>query len=668
MKSIKLIIIILIIIPNNYLLHSQSKKLKKIQTIFDAGEYYKAAEKYKKMYGKAKTRTLKAQLSFNLGECYRHMNISKKSEKWYKRAVKYRYQNPMSVCYLADAMKMNQKYEEAKINYEKFKELVPDDKRADNGIKSCEIATDLLENPERYIVENMKTINSKYGDFQPVFFRDNSIMYFTSTRESSTGDKFNNNSGQHFSDIFVTMKDRKNKWSEPVPANGNINTIFDEGSISINMDGSDMYYTSCKVIKNEASGCKIYYSNYSAGEWSAPEVLQLVADSSLSVGQPAISPDELTLYFVAEMKGGEGGKDIWKVTRTSRGKAWGKPKNLGKLINTSSDEMFPYVSQDGTLYFSSNGHIGLGGLDIFKVVKNEDNQLKVVNLKAPINSSADDFGIVIDGKKDKGYFSSTRKGGRGNDDIYSFRMPPLAFVIKGNVKNEKNDQLIAGARVKLEGSDGSQLEVKSSIDGRFKFKVKAETDYILTCSKIGFLRGKASESTKGLTKSTDIFVELFMAPTDAAIEVENIFYDFGKAKLRPESMVALDKLVETLNFNHDITIELSAHTDFRGSDANNMDLSQRRAQSVVDYLIKKGIEAKRLIPKGYGESKPRKISKKVASKYSFLKENDVLSEEFINALNNKEDKETAHQINRRTEFKVLKTRYEEKGKTFGTER
>lgn len=667
MKTTKCILIITILLFANNLMYAQGKKTKKIDAIFDAGEYFKAAEKYTKLYGKSKTKLVKADIAFKLGECYRNMNLPRKSEKWYGRAVRYKYQDPMAVCYLADAMKMNEKYADAKVTYEKYKELVPDDIRGDNGIESCKLALKWIENPNRYIVENMKALNSKQSDFKPDFFKDNSVIYFTSSRESSTGDKFNNNSGQYFSDIFFSMRDRKGEWSEPQPANGEINTIFDEGAASLNIDGSDMYFTSCKAVKNESLGCQIYYSNYTGSGWSQAELVPLIPDSSVSVGQPAISPDELTLYFVTDWQGGEGGKDIWKSTRSSRGQSWGTPKNLGQLVNTPGDEMFPYVAVDGTLYFASNGHIGLGGLDIFRLIENTEGQMIVENMKSPINSPADDFGIVIDGKNDRGYFSSTRKGGKGNDDIYSFSLPALRFTLKGTVRNEANDDLIADAKVKLEGSDGMLLETKSGVDGAFKFRIKANTDYILTTSKSGFLKGKAAETTKGLEKSTDVVVEIFMAPTNAAIEVQNIFYDFGKAKLRPESMVALDKLVETLNFNPNITIELSAHTDFRGSDESNMDLSQRRAQSVVDYLIKKGIKSERLIPKGYGESKPRKISKKVAAKYDFLKKGDVLTEDFIKALSDKEQKETAHQINRRTEFKVLKEKYEESGATFGTD-
>jgi peptidoglycan-associated lipoprotein len=388
-------------------------------------------------------------------------------------------------------------------------------------------------------------------------------------------------------------------------------------------------------------------------------------DSSISIGHPALSPDELTLYFVAEMEGGAGGKDIWKSTRSSKSQQWTKAVNLGSPVNTIGDEMYPYVRVDGILYFSSNAQLGLGGLDIFRLDKDESGRPLIVNLKPPINSSSDDFGIVYDGKEEAGYFSSTRPGGKGNDDIYSFELPSLVFTLRGIVKNEINDQPIPEATTKLEGSDGSSIETLSGKDGSFRFSLKPETDYVLTTSKPKFLKGTASESTKGLTKSTDLVVEIYMSPIDEVIEVQNIFYDLNRADLRPESMVALDKLIEVLNLNANITIELSSHTDFRNTDAYNMELSQRRAQSVVDYLISKGIAPERLIAKGYGESQPRKISKKLGDKYDFLKDGDILSEDFINKLPTSEQKETAHQINRRTEFKVIRTDYNENGTPFG---
>lgn len=667
MQIIKNTSLLLIFVLFGTSLFAQNKKTKRADESFAAGEYFKASEMYTKLHSKATSNAQKAELSFKLGECFRKMNEPKKAERWYLRAVKARYQDPMALLYLADAMKMNEKYADAMVEYEKFKELVPDDQRGTDGIRSCELALKWIENPERYEVVNMTEINSKQSDYRPEFYRDNSVLYFTSTREGGTGESFNHNSGQNFADIFVSMRDRKGKWSVPVPAIGDINSPFDEGASSINTAGSEMYFTSCKFKRNETIGCQIYRSGFVGPGWSQPELLKLVEDSSISVGHPAISPDELTLYFVAEMEGGAGGKDIWKSTRANKSQPWSRATNLGLPVNTVGDEMYPYVRADGTLYFSSNGHIGLGGLDIFKLDKDENGRPLVVNMRPPINSPSDDFGIIFDGKNESGYFSSTRPGGKGNDDIYYFNLPALSFTLRGLVKNESNDQTIAEANVKLDGSDGSSVETLSGRDGSFRFKLNPETDYVLTASKANFLKGTITESTKGLTKSTDLVVEIYLSPIDVVIVVDNIFYDFNRWDLRPESMVALDKLIDVLNLNSNITIELMSHTDFRGSDADNMLLSQRRAQSVVDYLIKKGIDQQRLVAKGYGESQPRKITKKIAEKYNFLKEGDVLTEPFINNLKTNEEKEIAHQINRRTEFVVIRTDYQENGAPFGTQ-
>ena len=655
-----LVIIIAILLVNNSLL-SQNKRTKRADASFEAGEYFKAIEKYKKIYSKSKTKVIKGEIAFKLGECYRNMNILKHSKKWYYKAVKYRYQNPLAVLYLAEAHLMKQEYEDAKINYEKYKALVPEDIRGSNGIASCDFAVETTKNPERYVIENIGDINSKQSDYKPAYFRDYSTLLFTSTREGVSGTSLNNNSGENFADIFYTAKDRKGKWSEPIPLKGEANSIFDEGACTVNPSNTIMYYTSCKLIKGETNGCKIYSSKLKGKSWASPELVQLVEDSSISVGHPALSYDELELYFVANMPGGEGGKDIWLSKRTSKNSEFGKPVNLGKLVNTAGDEVFPFVRKDGTLYFASNGHIGIGGLDIYKLETDEDGIKKVVNLKSPINSPADDFGIIFQNKKEKGFFSSTRKGGKGSDDIYSFNLPPILFAIKGTVKDEITENIINKAKVKLIGSDGTSLETFSGVDGSFKFKLKPETDYILTTQKNKYLKGKAKESTKGLTKSQTIALEIFMSPIEQSIEVENIFYDLNKANLRPESEVALDKLIETLNDNPNITIELSAHTDFRGTESGNISLSQRRAQSVVDYLIKKGVKPDRLTAKGYGEAVPKTVTKKGARKFSFLKKGDILNEDFINHLETDEQKEEAHQINRRTEFKVLKTDYNEHG-------
>jgi peptidoglycan-associated lipoprotein len=329
---------------------------------------------------------------------------------------------------------------------------------------------------------------------------------------------------------------------------------------------------------------------------------------------------------------------------------------MGPDINTAGDELFPYMRNENTLYFSSDGLIGMGGLDIFKATAQPDGSWTVQNMRAPINSSADDFGIAFENENEKGIFSSTRKG-RGNDELYSFEFPPLKFNVTGLVKDEKTGTAIQGSTVQLIASDGSNLQAETGAGGDFKFALKPDVDYIFLASKRGYLNGKEKETTKGQEKSRDFMVTILLTAIDMPIELPNIFYDFNKWDLRPESMVSLDKLVETLTDNPNVTIELMSHTDSRDTEAYNQELSQKRAQSVVQYLIEKGIEPERLSAKGYGESSPKVVDTAISAQSPFLKTGATLSEQYINSLSGEEQKEIAHQINRRTEFRVLRTDY-----------
>jgi peptidoglycan-associated lipoprotein len=397
-------------------------------------------------------------------------------------------------------------------------------------------------------------------------------------------------------------------------------------------------------------------SKLTGDKWSEPKNIGILADS-LVAAHPALSADGLTLYFVSDMAGGYGSKDIYVVTRSGEGDPWSKPRNLGPDINSSGDEVFPYVRQDGTLYFASDGHIGMGGLDIFKANAQPDGSWIVTNMKYPINSFADDFGITFEDGNERGIFSSTRKG-KGNDDLYSFELPPMRFNVTGLVKDEKTGAPVTGSVVQLIASDGSNLQAETGTSGDFKFALKQDVDYIFLASKRGYLNGKERETTKGQEKSRDYMVTILLTAIDKPIELPNIFYDFGKWDLRPESMVALDKLVETLNDNPNVTIELMSHTDSRDTEEYNLDLSQKRAQSVVKYLIEKGIAPERLSAKGYGESTPKVVDAAIHSQNLFLKEGATLNDEYVNSLASDEQKEIAYQINRRTEFKVLRTDYE----------
>jgi peptidoglycan-associated lipoprotein len=641
---------------------AQNKKAAKAYTTFDAGEYYTAIDQFKDAYQKTTDKKEKLHMAFYIAECYRMTDNAPQAALWYGKVIAKDYENPLSILYYADALKMNQNYEEARAQYQHYKELVPDDPRGSDGILSCDFALQWMDQPTGYQVEEMKFFNSKNSDYAPAFARgDYQEVFFTSSRDETTGNAEHGGTGQGFADIFFSDMDKKGKWSTPLPLPEGINTEAEEGTPVFSADFNTLYFTRCNVSKRKALGCEIFTARRDNDKWIDIQSLGL-AEDSVVIAHPAITRDELTLYFVSDMDGstkspeGKKTKDIWMVTRPDARAKWGKPVNLGAPVNSPGDELFPYLHPDGTLYFSSDGHIGMGGLDLYKAVKNENGQWQVENLRYPINSAADDFGITFENDRESGYFSSTRKG-KTKDDIYSFLLPPLKFSIVGVVKNERTDEIIPETTIKSIGSDGITLETKTGRDGIFRFTLKAGTDYVFIAEKPGFLKGKERESTKGIAQSTEFKTEIYLASTETPIEVENIFFDLDKADLRPESMVSLDNLVETLNDNPNVVIELGSHTDSRATDAYNLDLSRRRAQSVVNYLIEKGIARDRLVPMGYGESKPKTVDKKDNAAYAFLPVGAELTESLINGLGDEDRQEMAHFLNRRTEFKVLRSDY-----------
>ncbi|PKP10030.1 MAG: hypothetical protein CVU09_08990 [Bacteroidetes bacterium HGW-Bacteroidetes-4] len=629
---------------------SQKDVTAKADKAFETGRYFEAIDLYKYAYAKARDKEQKAEIVFMTAECYRLIQDNRQAEIWFSKAIKRRYPNPLAILYLADAMRANGNYEEARVEYKNYLELVPDDNRAAKGLESCELAIEWIENPTRYKVVNMYYFNSRQSDYGPAYAKDDySQVVFTSSREGATGNKISNVTGEYYSDIFKTRVDRKGNWSEPVPLGENVNTEFDEGAMATNNKCNTMYFTSFREDQDGNMVCKIFTSNKEGIDWGKSEALKILADS-ITIGHPAISPDELTLLFSANMRGGKGGKDIWKVTRADKNADWGTATNMGEQINTEGDEVFPYIHSDGTLYFSSNGHPGMGGLDLFMATPLSDGSWTIENMKVPLNSPADDFGIIFEAEKERGYLSSNRPGGRGGDDIYQFSLPPIEFNLLGTVRNQKTEQVIAGADITLIGSDGTNLSKKTESDGTFTFKLTPNTDYRIVAKRGGFLNSKDKETTKGMTSSKEFRIDIFMSPDDSRIDLPGIMYDFGKWNLRPESLVALEELVEILNDNPNITIEIGSHTDFRGSDQANTELSAKRAQSVVDFLVTYGVDQDRLTSKGYGESMPKEIDKSIAKKHPFLKEGDVLTEAFINRLSSEEQKEICHQINRRTDF------------------
>lgn len=641
---------------------AQNRSLRAADDAFNNMQYNVALTKYKKALSKAKAKPEKEKISFQIAECYRIINNTKKAEASYKRLAKTKYaeSNPLVFLYLAETLKSNEKYDEAITYFDKYTEAVPADPRGPTGSLSCSLAREWLDNPAKYKIKPEKVLNSKESDFS-VTYADKlyNTIIFTSTRDASTGKDMDNWTGQNFSDLFVSKLDPKGQWSTPVQLEtGNIiNTEANEGNPTVNSKFNQMYFTRCSNDKATLQGCKIMVSRRAGRNWGEPTALALGGDSTTVFGNPSVSPDELTLVFTSNLPNGKGGKDIWFSTRKTSAENFGRPLNAGPVINTPGDEMFPFMRNDTSLYFSSNGHPGMGGLDIFRTTFSNDEWTKPVNLQAPLNSSGDDFGIVFNPEEDKGFFSSNRKGGRGSDDLYSFVNPPVIFTLAGVVKDDKTLQFIPGAVIKLTGSNGTSVEAKTDAKGFYSFnkaQIKPNTTYELICIKLNYLNKKAKETTVGLETSKDFTIDFRLEPIpDKPVVLPDILYDLAKWDLKPQYQDSLQGLIKTLDENETIIVELASHTDSRGTDESNDVLSQKRAESVVNYLIDRGIDPDRLVAKGYGERVPRRLAKDVIKDGFPFKSGTLLSQSFVDSLSTKPAQEAAYALNRRTEFRIL---------------
>ena len=523
---------------------------------------------------------------------------------------------------------------------------------AKTGLHSAQMVPQWKKETSPYTVKRENQFNSRRAEFSPMLAGDdNEQLFFTSTRNQAQGDEYSGITGSKAADIFMAQKDDKGKWGKPQAIDSELNSAFDEGVCCFSPDGRTMYLTQCKTDANYPRFATIVASSRSDATWSKPTEITISKDTLTSFAHPAVSPDGEWLYFVSDMPGGLGGYDIWRCRLFGNNEV-GTIENLGPLVNTAGDEKFPAFRPNGDFYFSSDGHPGMGGLDIYILKKGARNLEHPV---APLNSQGDDFGMTFEGRYNRGYFSSNRGDTRGYDHIYSFYNPEIVQTVKGWVYEQDGYELTA-AQVYMVGNDGTNLKLSVRGDGSFTQEIKPGVDYVFLGTCKGFLNHQEQLRVEPVTKSEEYVLQFPLANISAPVLIENIFYDFDKATLRPESQTALDELVNLLNENPNITIELSAHTDYKGSDQYNERLSQRRAESVVNYLIAHGIASDRLTPKGYGEGKPKKIKRKVAEKYLFLKEGDVLKEEFVVQLP-EEQQEQCNQLNRRTEFIVLRTTY-----------
>lgn len=621
------------------------------------GEYYEAAAIYRKVYTKTSPnkRDLRGYIAFRMAECNRLVNNTDKAISGYTNAIRYDYPDSVSYLRLAQMQHKNGQYAEAIKNYDIYSENAPSSQLALNGIQGCELAPEWKKSPTRYEVHRMDKFNSRRAEFSPMLTGGKyDQLYFASSRTKDKEAKISAITGQNNNDLFVVKQDERGAWLAPQVLEDEVNTEFDEGTPSFSADGNTMYYTYCAQDPEGPRTSEIYISTRSSAKWGKGTRATIVKDSVTALGHPSISPDGKYLYYVSDAVGGFGGKDIFR-SKVLGSNSFGPMENLGEAINTAGDEMFPYCRDSVTLYFASNGHPGMGGLDLFKATQDSTGNWTVVNLGAPINSSGDDFGITFAGQAEKGFFSSNRNDARGYDHLYSFELPTITISIEGFV-NDVDEYPIEEATVRIVGKDGLNVKVPVKKDGSYHVELERDIRYVMMASARGYLNQNYELQTAPEEKSETYIVDFFLSPISKPVVIENIFYDFDKATLRPESKKALDELIKMLNDNPNVTIELGAHTDRKGSDQYNERLAGRRAQSVVDYLIAGGIKADRLEAKGYGESVPKTINKKMAKEHDFLHEGDVLTEEFILALP-PEQQEIADQINRRTEFKVLRTNY-----------
>lgn len=636
----------------------RTPKLSEADAQFQRGEYYDASVTYKKVYNKLRKkeeRPQRGEVAFKMGRCYRLLNMSARASAAFQNALRYEYPNSTTHFMLAQALHADGKYAAALRSYDKYLEFCPDDSLAINCAEGCRTAQEIRARGSRYVVKQAKLFNSRRADFCPMYLgADCDQIYYTSTTEKATGDKKSEITGMKNADVFFSKKNEKGEWERPEPVEGELNTEFDEGIVAFSPDAQTMYLTKARRELNAPTSVEIYTSTRSDAKWSAPVKFEITADTLSTFGHPAVSPDGEYLYFVSDMPGGYGGKDIWRISLKER---QGSLVNLGPDINTEGNDDFPYVRSDGSLYFSSDGHPGMGGLDIFRataVGDPADLRWKVENMGFPINSAGDDFGITF-GKGEDGFFSSNRGDARGYDHIYSFEYDPVRITIEGLVM-DKDEEPVKNAIIRIVGNDGSNQKEVARDDGSFSFALQRGVKYVMLAGAKGYLNQKQEFASDSTMEDANYWVEFILPSISKPSVVENIFYDYDKADLRPESKTALNELIAVLHDNPNVTIEMASHTDRWGSDAYNINLSERRAKSVVDYLVENGISRNRLQPHGYGKSRPKTVTKRIARLYPQFKEGDILTEEFIKTLS-EEDQQAADQINRRTEFSVLSLTY-----------
>ena len=667
---------------------------------YQGKEYTKAILLYRKAYSKVKARSDKAEISYRLGESYRYTAQYKAAEAQFRRAIKSGFTQPEAYLGVAEMLKYQGDYDGALIAYEDMAKVHPSDPRAQQGILSSKAAVAWNLAVTRFQVGPITDLNTKSQEYGLAFDGrqgEYEELLFTSTREGGIGKKKDGWNNEQFSDIYSSKrlnsdgtarggkKSPKGNSGKPDPTAAKvqkfapaellpevINTIDQEGSPSFDGKRRNLYFTRCMDVKRAQLGCAIYVTRRAGQTWQEATPVVLTADSSRSVGHPSVNEDETLLYFAGDLDGSIGGKDLWVASYDKRRRTWANPVNLGAMVNSKGDDLFPFIHDDGFLYFASDGLPGMGGFDLFRVPVGVDGLPtgEPENLKAPINSSGDDFNLILrpGGLRD-GYFVSNRAGGTGGDDIWSLFEVPLRYGLRGTLKSIKDQSPLSNANVKISGSDGFSATVITDKLGKFELsdpKLAAEVTYEYSFEKKKFLNSGAGSNTLNLGLDKFVFSEsenafrhtmevaATMAPIEYPVVLPELFFALAKWDLNDAARSSLDTVYTTLVRNPTIVIELRSHTDYRDAEDKNVILSQRRADTCVKYLISKGIDPGRVVSVGMGESQPFEITAAYKGKgSSVFPAGTVLSESSIKKMQ-PQQQELANELNRRTDFKVIR--------------
>ncbi len=631
-----------------FLFSCSSRKQSAALKSFEIGEYHRAEGRLKLVYNKEKNKFAKGQHSFYLGECYRMINMPKKAASSYNKAVRNKYSDPLALLYMAESYRKSGDYGKALEGYQQYLEKKSFDVLAQNGILSCQMAMG-APIAQAWRVEKAKMFNSKNSDFAPALTGSSfDQIYFTSMRTVQKKRKLNRITGQGNSSIFVSHIDGKGEWTKPERMEEPISSAYDDGTPNMSSDGKTMFFTRCPYVNTQANTAQVFEVERSGGRWGEPVRIIPGGDSTM-VAHPAISPDGNTLYFVSDRAGGFGGKDIYKSDFVAG--EWSAAVNMGSSINTPGDEMYPYVRSDGTLYFCSNGHIGFGGLDIFRVETDEQGRQSVRNMGKPLNSESDDFGIVFEGKRDAGFFSSSRGSAKGYDDIFSFALPEVNYELLGNIQfpSHKRSDVV---NVRLIGTDGSNQKLVLGTDGAFGCRLEKNTDYVLLASAEGFYNAKENFSTRTVSGEPTIKVTLKMGSADEVLALDAIYFVSNAAQPLDNCNNIIERAANYLLGNAKYRLDIRCHTAQSGNPERDVELADKRGQFIESLLIQKGVAEARLTIDAVGAQEPAVVTEGMAAQNSTLRVGDAITPVLLRRLRANARKE-AEQLNDRVELVLM---------------